>query len=171
MQSEEIAYIILSFILLATFISIFFFTYVASVEGQMVKTQIDDTIKSFMSGTKVLLPSDIREKIKIILDEKLKAPDMSAQDQDTADNNKKLINQALLIFGVLLGIGVVTIGTIWYFYRFSITNVLKYSFLILCIIALTEFLFVTFVIKNYRLIDQNYLNYLIIDTLESYKNS
>ena len=171
MQSEEIAYIILSFILLATFISIFFFTYVASVEGQMVKNQIDDTIKSFLSGTKVLLPSNVRENLKAILDANLKAPDMSTQDQDTANSNKKLINQALLIFGVLLGVGVAVIGIIWYFYRFSVFNVLKYSFLILAIIALTEFLFVTFVIKNYRLIDRNYLNYLIIDTLNSYKNS
>jgi len=171
MQSEEISYIILSFILLATFISIFFFTYVASVEGQMIKNQIDDTMKSFLSGTKLLLPENIRAKIKTILDEKLKIPDMSQQDQDSADKNKKLINQSMLIFGILLAVGVTAIGIIWYFYRYSFMRVLKYSFLILCVIALTEFIFVTFVIKNYRLIDQNYLNYLVIDTLDNYKKS
>lgn len=171
MKSQEIGYIILSFILTATFISIFFFTYVANVEGDIIKTQISKVIDDFVSSTGLILTPEQKTQVGKIIVENLSVPDMSKQDSDVQNTNNDLIKKSMIIFGALIGIGIFVIAILWYFYRFDILEILKYSLIMLGVIAMTELLFVTLVTKNYRLIDENYLSYLIITTLQEYANS
>jgi len=171
MKSQEIAYIILSFIITATFISVFFFTYVSSVEADIIKSQISNVIEDFVNSTNLVLTPTQKAEIGKVIVNSLSVPDMSSQDAQAAQTNNKLLKKSAIVFGMLIGIGIVIIAVMWYIYRFSVWEILKYSLLILVLVAVTEILFVTFVTKNYRLIDQNFLTYLIVTNLQKYANS
>ena len=171
MKSQEIAYIILSFVLTATFISVFFFTYVASVEEDIIKTQISGVINDFVSSTNLFLTPEQKSQVGKIIVENLSVPNMSKSDKEASETNKNLVKKSMVIFGSLIGIGILIIAGLWYFYRFDMMEIFRYSLIILALVVMTEILFVTLVTKNYRLIDQNYLTYLIITNLENYAKS
>lgn len=171
MKSQQISYIILSFILTATFISIFFFTYVANVEADIIKTQISNVINDFANSTNLVLTPTQKSKIGKIIVENLSMPDMSEEDANAQKTNNQLVKKSVIIFGILVGVGILLVFVLWYFNRFDILDIIKYSLVILAIVAMTELFFVTVVIKNYRLIDQNYISYLILNNLEKYANS
>jgi hypothetical protein len=171
MNSQEISYIILSFILTASFISIFFFTYVSAVESEIIKTQLNNVLDGFCQQLNVVLSTKQKNEIGNLILNNLKIPDLTENDQTTAEQNKKLLNKSILIFSSLLGAGVFIIAVLWFFKRFSILPILKYSFIILICVAITEFLFVSLVTRNYRLVDQNYISYLILDSLKQYVKS
>lgn len=171
MKSQEIAYIILSFSLIATFIAIFFFTYVSDVEADIIKTQINKVITDFVASTNIILTPEEKNQIGQIITENLKVPDMSKDDREAAKTNSDLVKKSMVIFGCLVGTGLIIALVLWYVYRFDILQIIKYSLIMLAVIAITELLFVTLVTKNYRLIDQNYLTYLVITNLQKYARS
>ena len=171
MKSKEIAYIIISFILSATFISIFFFTYVANVEEDIIKTQISSVIYNFVNSTDLFLTTEQKNEVGKIIVQNITIPDMSQEDAAVQNTNNNLVKKTIIIFGIIFGIGMLIISIMWYFYRFDIIDMLKYSLIMLAIVAITEILFVTLITKNYQLIDQNYLTYLLLNNLQQYANS
>lgn len=171
MKSHQIAYIIVSFVLAATFISVFFFTYVSKIEADIIKTQISNVIENFVDMTNIALNESQKKQIGKIINDNLIVPDMSSQDRDAENTNKDLAKKTFIIFGILGGVGFLTVLLMFFIWKFNILDILKYSFLMLILVALTETLFVTFVTKNYKLIDENYVTYLIVNNLENYKNS
>lgn len=171
MKSQEIAYIILSFVIIATFIAVFFFTYVSDIEADIIKTQIDKVITDFVSTTNIVLTPDQKSQVGEIITENLTVPDMSEDDRKAAETNRDLIKKSMIIFGSLVGAGLLLVIVLWYRYRFDILDIFKYSLIMLGVIAMTELLFVTLVTKNYVLIDQNYLSYLVITNLQKYADS
>jgi hypothetical protein len=96
---------------------------------------------------------------------------MFQQDKEATDNNNRLIKKSMIIFGSILGIGILILLALYLMYKFNIGELLKYSFIILGLVMLTEIMFVTFVTKNYKLIDTNYIKYLLIKNLENYVKS
>ena len=171
MKSQEIAYIILSFVLSATFIAVFFFTYVSSVEADIIKTQIDKVITDFVASTNIFLTPDQKNQVGKIITENLTVPDMSKDDQNAAKTNNDLMKKSMIIFGFLVGVGFLIVIIMWYYYRFDILDIFRYSLIMLGVVAMTELLFVTLVTKNYRLIDENYVSYLVITNLQKYAKS
>lgn len=169
MNTEEISYIILSFILISTFIVVFFYTYVSSVESDIIQDQIQDVIENFLSVSNLFLTDSQKEEIGKDFIAHLNSPDMKEADRNAEINNKKLIKKSILIFSIIFGIGIISLILLKFFKKYSIINVLTYSLIILILVAMTEFIFVTFVIKNYRIIDPNYVSYLLATNLESYK--
>lgn len=168
MNSSEIAYIILSFALTATFISIFFFTYVSQVESDIIKTQITDSIEGFVSATNLFLTPEQKKNIGKTILASLTPPDMSKQDAEASETNNKLIHKSIIVFSTIVSVAILIIIILWYNYRFEMIDIVKYSLIILSLVAVTETLFVTFITKNYRLLDDHYLSYLIIKNLNSY---
>lgn len=168
MKVSEIAYIILSFLLISTFIAVFFFSYVSSIEAEIIKTQISTTLENFLSGMNLILTPSEKEEILRIIGNSIKVPDMSASDNQVQKVNSKLIQKSIIIFSTLIAVGFVVLGILRYNYSFELTEMLKYSLIILCLIAGTEILFVTFVTKNYRLIDPNFLTFTIVENLKAY---
>ena len=171
MKSQELAYILLSFVLAATFISIFFFTYVSSVEEEIIKTQISNIVDEFTKSAVVMLPPDELEVVKAIITANLTMPDMSDEDKQASDTNSALLKKTIVIVSILVGSGGLIILIMWLYYRFDILEITKYSIIILALVAVTETLFVTLVTKNFILVDQNYFNTLILTNLYNYANS
>lgn len=171
MIAEDIAYLILTFTLIATFISVFFFTYVSKTEGDIVKSQMDKIVTDLMTDTGAVISASQKAQISQIITQNLKMPDMSQADADTASANNALKNKAAKVFGALILIGLLVIAGLWYKYRFSLMEITKYSFIILILIAATEFLFVSQISRNYQIVDANYVRYLIANRLRTYAQS
>ena len=139
MKLNEIAYIILSFILSATFLTIFFFTYVSSVESDIIKNQINDVITNFINSTNVVLTPVQKKAISMNIIDNLKLPDMSSDDLNAEKTNKNLLNQTLMIFGIIVGIGILIVVGLWVYGKFNMLEMVKSSLIILSLVVLTEF--------------------------------
>ena len=167
MNPEALAHLVLGVVLIATFISLFFFTYVSNVEGQIVKSQMGLIVTDLTSESKLILTDDQRKSIGNMIGE-MKVPDMSEQDNEVEENNKKLKLKTMKIFGGLIGVGLLIILFLWKNYNLNMGEITKYSLITLAMVALTEFVFVTFISKQYQMVDPNYVKYLFVNNLAKY---
>lgn len=170
MDSKEIAYIILTFALVATFIGIFFFTYVSKVEGKIVKSQIEKIVEDLVKSAKIVLSPEQKANVGEIVKTSLKAPDMSKEDDEVAKSNSELLKKAIKVFSILVGLSVFVVVMLWLRSRFDAVDVVKSSVFILALVALTEFLFVTYVSQNYIMVDSNYVKYVVLTALQKYSS-
>ena len=168
MISREIAYIILASTLIAGFISIFFFTYVAKVEEEIIEKEIKQISRDTIKDISPFLSSEDKLLLKYVLKYGIPRPDMSEQDRIAEEKNKKVVNDTLMAFGIAIAIAVAIFLVIWLKYRFNLTDALVKIFVILVAVAVTELLFATYVLKNYILVDSNYANYTLLDRLQLY---
>ena len=171
MNMNDMAYILFGVILIATFIAIFFFTYVAKVEGEVIKNQITDIVDDLTESSTLVFTPDQLQAISVMIEQRLKMPDMSKEDQEARENNDRLKQKALKYFGIGISIGIIIILVMWKIYDLDMLEIIKYSLITLILVGITEYLFVTIVSKNYVIIDPNYVRYLIAITLRNYANS
>lgn len=172
MKTSEIsAQIILSFILIATFISIFFFTYVAKIENEIIESHIDNSVKVLTKDLDIFTTPEKRKVLKEIVIRSINVAENSEIDKEIDRYNKKLFDNTVIIFSIILGIGLLIVSLLWWFYRFDIFHTIKYSLIMLILTAVVYFLFITYITRKYILIDQNYISYLIISALDEYSNS
>jgi hypothetical protein len=171
MNPQEIAYIIFGVILIASFISVFFFTYVSKVEGDVVKSQMSRIVNDLAGGSNLILTPDQKKSIGTAIQNNLVVPDMSTEDAEVKSNNNKLKKKALKIFGSIVIAGLAVIAYLYMKYSINLTEIVKYSLIILLVVALTEYLFVTEVSKNYEIVDPNYVRYLIMNNFKTYASS
>lgn len=165
---KEIANIILHIIFIATFLTIFFFTYTASVEKQMVKNQVGLILKNLFNNAKY-----IDDNIKLEIGSKintLEPPDLSQEDKETKKNNEEIFNNAIKM--IVIGS---TISLIISYYLFkldsdpnkgSFYNLLKENVVLLMSVAFTEFMFLNLISKNYVYGDANFIKKQILITLK-----
>jgi len=165
-----ISSIILSILLSATFISIFFFTYVSKVEGEIVKNQMNSIVQDITGGINAFLPDAEEEKLKESING-INLPDMSQQDNETQTANNALMKQAIMAIAVVNGVGLLIILGLWYYYRFPVKTLIIQNIIIIAFVAITEFCFVTFITKNYKPLDPNYVKYLFVTQLEKFSNN
>lgn len=168
--SYKISYIILSVILVATFISTFFFTYVSSVEREIVQIQVKRIINEISDGVELYVPEVYIKDFKDKIDD-YHIPDMKEEDEKVATSNKKLMIKTAIIFGCLVGAGILVILTLWYIYRFDIKYLIIYNLTMLLMVAGAYFLFTTYVIKKYYLVDDNFVKYVMFTNLKDYIES
>lgn len=172
MKTSEIsAQIILSFILIATFISIFFFTYIAKIENEIIESHIDNSVKVLTKDLDIFTTPEKRKVLKEIVIRSINVAENSEIDKEIDRHNKKLFDNTVIIFSIILGIGLLIVSLLWWFYRFDIFHTIKYSLIMLILTAVVYFLFITYITRKYILIDQNYISYLIISALDEYSNS
>lgn len=166
--SEIFAQVILSFVLIATFISIFFFTYIAKVENDIIKSHINNSVKTLTKDLEIFMTP---EKRKLIREMIIAIPDNSEVDKEIDTHNKQLLDKTIITFSIIIAIGIILLGVLWWFYRFNIFETVKYSVIMLFLTAIFYFLFITYITREYILVDQNYISYVIISALNDYANS
>lgn len=171
MNSQQIATIILSFVLIATFISVFYFTYVASVEGDVVKAQVSYIVDSLVRDLSIALSPAQKTMIRTYITRTIKTPDTTEADAKVESSNQSLFIEAAIIFAILIGVGLIIVGIMRYKYKFDALETFQVSLLMLCVVAATYYAFITFIVKNYNLIDSNYVRYLILSKLQEYGDS
>lgn len=170
MNSKTIITILLNVAVISTFIGIFFFTYAAKVEGEIVDEQVDFLVKDFTSSFVPFMPKTaitvLRDKIK-----NGKLPDMSGVDKEVEESNKKLKKKAFMILGIFFTVCVAISLLIWYFNRYTISTgdmklIVKETFIILLFVAVTEFIFIKYIAKNYLSAEPNLIKLNIIKLIE-----
>jgi hypothetical protein len=171
MDPQGTAYIVLGVILIATFISIFFFTYVSKVEGDVIKSQMTNIVNNLSDGSQLLLTPDQQASIGTLIQDNLNIPDMSTQDSKVRDNNNALKKKAVKIFSMIILSGFVILIYLWHTHKLNMSEIFKYSIIILLLVGLTEYLFVSQISRNYMIVDPNYVRYLIANNLRSYAQS
>ena len=80
--------IIVSVVLISTFIPVFFFTYVSSVEKKIVKKQLENIVDELMSEVNMFLNDEQRELMKVMLFS-MEMKDLSKEDKMVEENNNK----------------------------------------------------------------------------------
>ena len=151
------------------FITIFFFTYAANVEEKILTKQIENLIDDFTDNplAAIIDKKEIKKKLETI-----KYPDLKEEDEKVEQNNKKLKIQGLVFCLIMFGIAFVSI-VIYNKKQLDkdsgyIKSVLISNLVLLVFIALTEYYYISVIIKEYYSLDPNDVKKEIIKTLKNY---
>lgn len=169
--SEILAQVILSFVLIATFISIFFFTYIAKIENEIIKSHIDNSVRSLTKDLEIFITPEKRKLIREVIIKNIEIPNDSETDREIDRHNKQLLDKTIIIFSILTALGLAILGVLWWFYRYNIFETVKYSLIMVLLTAVVYFLFITYITRKYILVDQNYISYVVISALNDYSTS
>jgi hypothetical protein len=167
-SKKEIANIILHVVFISTFIAIFFFTYAAKVEEEIVKLQVQYLVDDLTTNA-FLLPDHIKKSIKIKLDN-ITLPDLQSADNAVKEQNKKLMDHAIKIMLVFSVFGLLSAYYMSSVYDFSFIELLKENALAIVFVALTEYLFLNYVVKNYISADPHYVKRTFLNELHKDSN-
>jgi hypothetical protein len=172
---RETVSIILQVCLISSFIAIFFFTYVAKVEEEVVKTKVNYLVDSFTGDQKIFFKDPLIRSTFTKGIDKLEAPDMSKEDQLVQENNDKLFATAIDVVINMLSIAVI----VYLLYFLSLSGkdsknalkVLVISLTTVVAVAITELGFLHIVVANYKALDPNYFRAKILKNLKNFSRS
>ena len=162
LDSKSIINVIINVGLIATFISIFFFTYASKVEEQIVKNQAKIMVNDIMQSVNPSL-NDITKKI--IMEYTL--ADMSEEDNVVLDNNNKLINSG---YSILIIVFIVTqvLGLILAIYfNHNYFHIILINIIILVFVGLTEYIFLNLIGASYISVDTNFIKWKILTSIQN----
>ncbi len=95
-------------------------------------------------------------------------PDMSAEDKNAADQNKKLLIKAVTVVGAVFILGIASVAILSWVYRFSFMEMLKENIVVLLVAGSVEFVFLSFFARQFRSLDPNVAKLAVINSLKSY---
>lgn len=160
--SKHTAQIILNVTLISAFIGIFFFTYAAKVEKDIVKSQSEYIATDLAESIKSFIPEKTRIDLSLAIGEPTGTEDV---DKAAEDSNNKLLKKAAISLGIVFIIGVVLTFVIVKFANIEL-NILKESFVILLFVAFTEYMFLNIVTRNYKIADTNFVKKEILTSVK-----
>lgn len=155
--------IIMNVGLIAGFLGVFFFTYVADVEQDIVKINTKIITDDLMQ----LIAPTLSDESKAELKQKLKEPDLKHEDKMVSDKNKKVTNDAMVVLILMLDIGLTISFIISVIFKHNFIKILGVNLVILTLVALTEFAFVNFIPYKYISADTNYVRHTILTKLRT----
>lgn len=171
---REVVFVLLEVSLIATFLAIFYFTYVKNVENNIVDQQISYLVTDLTDISKYVLDDEERQKIRDKLNE-IQIPDLKEEDKRVINNNNKIENQATIYISVLLSVGFLAFIA----YYIHSTKIGKgdivfgdfmNALVILLAVAITEYLFLNLIVKNYRSVKVNNIKYKILENINNFSN-
>lgn len=188
--ASELALIVMvTAILFAAIVSIFFFTVVSSVENQVVRANTKRIVTGLVDDFTLALTPEERTVVKDALQGHLKPPDMTAADAEVAAQNAKLTRQALTALGIGAGILLVLAIILYAAARHvalnstsvrgrmpgvgypSIASVMGVTLLTAVAVVFTETFFLFGVARNYRSIDPNVIRKAILTNMTEFASS
>jgi hypothetical protein len=165
---KDIALILLNIAFVATFLTIFFFTYASKVEKNIVESQMQYITNNFLDNISLFIPDNKRKLISSMLNN-VKIPDLSSQDNKVRENNNKIMYSAFkIVLGFFLSTILVT-ALLSYYYDFSYKEIFLQSLLIIAVVATIEYSFLTKFGSRFISADVNFVKYKIIDTIQKNK--
>ncbi len=163
--AKQLASIILTVSAMATFLSIFFFTYGAKIERKVLSEQMGYITNSLLGDFGFLIPNDVKSKIRDNL-HKIKLPNLEDADNKVNDSNKLIIQNTIKIVVILLTSALLLTYGMSVYYDFNYYDVIFITVLSIIVVAITEFTFLTFYGSKYLSADINVVKYKIIDTIQ-----
>jgi hypothetical protein len=165
---KDISLILLNIAFVATFLTIFFFTYASKVEKKVVENQMQYITNNFLDNISLFIPFDKRKQIHDYLQE-VKLPDMTMRDNIVVQNNDKIMNEAFKAVLTFLLSTVFITFLLSYYFDFSYKEIMFQSFLTIVIVAVVEYTFLTMFGSKFISADVNFVKYKIIETIEKNK--
>lgn len=161
----RIADLVFSVSVVSVFIGIFFFTYGAWLEKQIMLKQIGIIMQSLKQDLDYMNPA-LAQSLKMSAQVSASSSQQNtAADNAAAEVNRKLITQAAIILAV---IGIVGVSIATYFMRKEHREwgpFLRLNAVALLFVALTYWSFSTFIIGNYQYADPNAVKLEILKNL------
>ena len=169
LTSNGISNIIVGLIIFSIFIAIFYFTYAAKIEEQILNIQIKNLVENLTENLDVIEPylsvkSFLAEQIQ-----NLEIPDLTKEDEEVESMNKGILMKAVKMLGIFAGVMTVILIFLKIKYKTDIFGSLKTNFIILIFIALTEILFLNMIAKNYISLDTNQVKLNIMQQLQKFR--
>ena len=155
--------IIMNVGLIAGFLGVFFFTYAAGVEQDIVKINTKIVTDDLME----LIAPTLSDQAKVSLKEKLKEPDLKHEDKMVSDKNIKVTNDAMSTLILILDIGLTISFIISVIYKHNFLKILGLNLIILTLVGLTEFTFINFIPYKYISADTNFVRYTLLTKLRT----
>jgi len=155
--------VMLSVAFASSFIGLFFFTYGKDVEKNIVIANVEYIVDSLLSFPTSLLSDDTKQKVKTYLTN-VKLGDMTQADETVSNNNNDLVRTAAILLSSML----VTIIVITYIiskkYELNFPEIIGQNLILLCGIALVEFVFLKFVARNFISANPNVVKKKLLDS-------
>jgi len=148
--------ILLTAFLGVAFISIFFFTYGKNVEKNIIINNLNYLVGDLMDGID-LLSDDTTNKLLDIVNN-IKLDNMNEKDKEVEELNNKLFNKALLWIGLPVTIVIVVTYVTLKLTNYSNEDIMEVyvrGLLLMCCVALIEYIFLVAIAKSYISIDSN----------------
>jgi hypothetical protein len=140
----------------ASFLTIFFFTYVKKIEEQIVLNNISYLIDETFDSYVILLSDDQKKQIKEYINT-IVLKDMSAEDKEVKKHNNKLRNMAFGIIGVLFVVSIVVSFIICRYKGYNFIEILIKNIILLCGVGLVEFIFLKLFGSKYICANMNFV--------------
>ncbi len=163
--AKQLASIILTVSAMATFLSIFFFTYGAKIERKVLSEQMGYITNTLLGDFGFLIPDDIKLKIRGNL-HKLKLPNLDNADQKVTDSNNEIIRNTLKFISIVLLFSLMLTYGMSIYYNFNYMDIIFITLLSTCVVAATEYIFLTYFGSKYLSADINFVKYKIVDTIQ-----
>ena len=184
-SAEGVCNLILHVTLIALFIALFFFSYGSLVEGVIVRKQCEDIVESLMGNVRAVLTPDELDRLASSLADGSKHREATAADDDACLRNRRTRSRALRIVMIaaasaaglvllLWGVGLLrnrskfarTVGLTGH----QVLDMAMINVIVVTFVAFTEYSFLTFVVRNYRSADPNFVKRQILGALVKYGN-
>lgn len=164
--SELSITVITNVLFISLFLGLFFFTYAAHIEGQVVKDQMNFLSEEITSAVKLLGP-DITNGFKGYVN------NLPKLDLDEADTLVEKLNANTKFNAIVanLGFTIFVVICVYFIFNssdksFSISHILIKNLIILVFVALTEFIFLTQFGSKFISLNPNSILYNIVHNIK-----
>lgn len=157
--------IILNTVIVVTFISIFFFTYVFKVERKIVSSQVNSLMDDLNREMDIVLDADKKNELKQFM---AQLPVDTSNDARVEQDNQALRAKAFKMLAYIVGIGAVLVIAGVLIFKLEVKPLLLSAFITLASVALTEFIFLTCFAYNYKTLDDNKVKLALVRALKQY---
>lgn len=164
----QITNIVLHIILIACFISVFFFIYAVNIEEKVVETQVDYIVADFVDNLAILDDSS-RNILKQYVNT-IKKPNLDNADKQVTNKNNGIRNYVFKIACVAIIFGALFVYFMTKTYNFSAKELMFKNVVFLVFVALTEYCFLTYLGSQFRSGDPNYAKRTMASTLQKISN-
>lgn len=168
-MEELILNVLFGVLFISIFIVVFFFSYARIMEKNVIEIQTEQVVDYFFDDFVILLQND---QVKDLAKQMLSNLDSYTEDDDARikAKNQEIINQSLMLISIFAT--VILLLIIFLFVKNCNKIDLQKMFLknvaLLLVVALTEFLFTTYIASKYISFDPNYIKYTLTDAMKEF---
>ena len=170
LSPQGISSVLTSITLVSLLIGVFYFTYVPIVERSVVKREVREIINSLAKDIHDIIPKRNLDVVRPIVQNQLKPVNLSFEDNRAAQQNQAVTMRAMKYLGGFAAVNASIVTLIYLNNRQSVdfSKIAYENAVLLLAVAVTYFVFVTFIGRNYRAADPNFVKRQIIDSFREF---
>ena len=163
--------VLLNVMTISIFIVILYFTYGIFIAKQIITSEINDLVKDVVNTMKILSPDRLWGEF--VDSSKMLSFDPNKEtDNIVRKANNEIVKKAAIALGVGSVVIIILILVLWNRCnrRFNFKKMGREMVGFVVIVALVEISFYTFIVRNYLIVDPNFIKKLLILKMKEYAN-